>query len=262
MLLEQKPYPFAKGLKPVTQGGRGWRPRDAWAKTIGPDTGGAGAGHWTAPPPSERADGDAWAERLTHGSGTPPSPDDKARAAGEALADPSVPPSLRMRVVSAVMSGGAFAAQVKDEIAEMVDDGRLSTAVGTAILRAIPATEAPRGQWRVGDTTGGSGAISSPPDDWGIGGTDDWGVGGRRPAMRDIAPPSDAAGFLYPPSGKSRSGTVRKMAPRGSRADRKLTRLERRCQLIATDGPFDEAPDMQAIERQIAREFELGLLAA
>ena len=81
-----------------------------------------------------------------------PSPDDKARAAGEALTDPSVPPPLRMRVVSAVMSGGAFADEVRDEIAEMVDDGRLSVAVGAAILRALGLKPSSDGDFQVGST--------------------------------------------------------------------------------------------------------------
>jgi hypothetical protein len=108
MLLQMLAYPFAKGLEAMPAGGRGaWRPRDAWAKALGPDTGGAGAGHWTPPPPAARATGGDWAERLTEN-------DARAKDA-EALADPSVSQALRTRVVAAALSpGSAFAAELKD----------------------------------------------------------------------------------------------------------------------------------------------------
>jgi hypothetical protein len=245
-----RPFPFTKGLSSTHSGA--WRPADAWIKALGVGEG-AGAGHWVPPPPSERADGDNWAERLTaEGSQAAARAKDAA-----ALADPSVSQALRTRVVAAALSPrSAFAAELKDEIAEMVDDGRLSVDIAAALMRAIDPKDQPqRGEWRVGDTRGGDLAISSPVDDWGVGGTDRWGGGGKGPAMRAIAPPSSAPGYLYPPDGKSRRAlTLTK--------GRKLTRLQRRCQLIATDGPFDTAPDMRAIEKQIAKEFELGLIAA
>jgi hypothetical protein len=164
---------------------------------------------------------------------------------------------VRNIVVAAVMRGGAYAREAADRVAQMVDDGLISVSTGAAALRAINLKPSMTGDFQVGDTEGGDGHISSPPDDWGVGGTDPW-AGGKRPAMRDIAPPSDASGFLYPPSGKGRS------APKalGLTKRRKLTRLERTCQLIATDGPFDAAPNMTAIEAQVAREFKLGLLTA
>jgi hypothetical protein len=248
MNLELKPYPFANGLEAVAQSGRrAWRPADTWAKIAG-DSGGAGAGHWTPPPPAERATGGDWASRLTHGSGTPGGND------LDALGDPEVPQDVRNIVVAAVMRGGEYARQAADRVAQMVDDGLISAAVGAAALRAINLKPAMTGDFQVGDGSGGDGRISSPPDGWGVGGTDPW-AGGKRPAMRDIAPPSDAPGYLYPPGAKSRRAlTLAK--------GRKLTRLERTCQLIATDGPFDTAPNMTAIRKQVAREFELGLLAA
>jgi hypothetical protein len=134
----------------------------------------------------------------------------------------------------------------------MVDDGRLSVDIAAALLRAIDPKDQPgRGDWQVGVT----GPIDSPPDGWGRGGTDRWGGGGKGPAMCDIAQPSDNPGYLF--STDWREG--KKM--RGLTKRRKLTRLERKCELIKA-GPFDEAPDMRAIEIQVAREFELGLLTA
>jgi hypothetical protein len=173
----------------------------------------------------------------------------------DALASPEVPMSLRVRIVSARLAGGDFARQVADEVAEMIDDGRLSLAVGAEILRAIKPRDQPqRGDFQVGDTRGGDGPLESPADGWGRGGADDWGGGGKNPAMRDVAPPSAAPGYLYLPDGKGRRAmTLTK--------GRKPTRLERKCELIKT-GPFNVRPDMRAIERQVAREFELGLIAA
>jgi hypothetical protein len=167
----------------------------------------------------------------------------------DALADPSVSPGLRMRVVSARLYGGSFAQTVADEITAACDDGRLSLSVAAALLRAISPKNGQAGGYEVGDTRGGSAPLGNPPDDWGA---DRMGFGG--PARRDVAPPSGEPGYLFPPDGKSRRAlTLMKR--------RKPTRLERKCELIAV-GPFDMAPDMAAIERQVAREFELGLLAA
>jgi hypothetical protein len=241
-------YPFAKGLEAMPGGARrAWRPRDTWNKVLGSDTGGSGAGHWTPPPPSERVTGGDWASRLTHGSGAPGGND------LDALGDPEVPQDVRNIVVAAVMRGGQYAREAADRVAQMVDDGLISAAVGAAALRAINLKPSMDGDFQVGDGSGGTGRISSPPDSWGVGGTDPW-AGGKRPAMRDIAPPSDAPGYLYPPDGKSRRALTLAKRP-------KLTRLQRKCQLI-NEGPFDEAPDMRAIEKQVAREFELGLVAA
>jgi hypothetical protein len=252
-------YPFAKGLSAMPGGGRGgWRPRDTWGKALGPDTGGSGAGHWTAPPAASRATGGDWAERLTEN-------DARARDA-EALSDPSVSQALRTRVVAAALSpASAFAAELKDEIVEMCDDGRLSVDIAAALLRAINPKNGQAGGYEVGDTRGGDAPLGSLPVDWGatlMGGGGPAkpsppaaGRPGPAPVGPLYAPASDNPGYLFDTSwreGKKMRGLAKRP---------KLTRLQRKCQLI-NEGPFNEAPDMRAIEKQVAREFELGLIAA
>jgi hypothetical protein len=186
-------------------------------------------------------------------------PDESFRTApdADALASPSVSQALRMRVVAAVQYGGAFARQVADEIADMVDDGRLTPAVGAAILRVIALEPAQGGDFQVGLT----GPLDSPPDNWGEGGNDLWGGGGKQPARRDVAPPSHAFGYLFPPSGKGRAlGTMREMPPRGalSRSEWTSEELEKICRMIR-DWPGDGAPDVQKIYEIVRRERRLGL---
>jgi hypothetical protein len=257
MLLEQKPYPFAKGLSAMPAAGRGgWRPRDAWNKTIGADSGGAGAGHWTPPPPSEREDGDNWASRLTHGSGTP------GGNGLDALGGSEVPQEVRNIVVAATMRGGEYAREVADRVAQMVDDEIISPAIGAAALRAINLKPAMTGDFQVGVT----GPIDSPPDGWGVGGTDSW-AGGKRPAMRAIAPPSSNPGFLFDTSareGKSKrpvdltKGMNAASRAVSGRSAWTLAELHKICRMIE-DWPGDGAPNMQEIYSRVLAERRSGL---
>jgi hypothetical protein len=181
-------------------------------------------------------------------------------SAAEALADPRIPQSLRQRVVSAVMVGGGFAQEVGSEIAEMVDDGRLDPATAAAIMRALNPREDMDGDYQAGTGDGGD-AVVATGDAWARRGSDPW-AGGKGPVGRDVAPApgADASGFLYPPELKRR--TLQGLAKYASeRTKRKLTRLERKCELIE-QGPFNVKPEMRAIEKQIEREFRAGLLAA
>jgi hypothetical protein len=156
MNLEQKRYPFIMALSGMTGGGRRtWRPRDTWNKVLGSHDG-AGGGHWTPPPPASRATGGDWASRLTHGSGTPGGND------LDALGDPEVPQDVRNIVVAAVMRGGEYARETADRVAQMVDDGLISAAIGAAALRAINLKPSMDGDFQVGLT----GPVETPPDGW------------------------------------------------------------------------------------------------
>jgi hypothetical protein len=178
-------------------------------------------------------------------------PDDRpaARASGalnaaEAVASPQVPDALRNRVVAARLFGGSMAGAVADEVGEMIDDGRLSPDVGAAILRGLRAS-AP-GTAQGGDGEGGDAPVDVSP------------FGQPRPINPDYAPapPADANGFLYPPQLKAQRGHG--LMKRGSRS---MAELKRIAQLIE-ESPPGRAPNMAAIEAQVAREKRLGLLRA
>jgi hypothetical protein len=223
MLLPMQNYPFQKGLAPMRR--RAWKPAEKWSE------------------PQDRTkagDVDLMGPR-------------GALSAAQALADPRIPQDLRQRVVSAVMVGGEFAQAVASEIAEMVDDGRLDPATAAAIMRALAPREDMNGDYQAGTGDGGDAAIATGSA-WARPLGDPW-AGGRGPIEPDYAPapPADANGFLYPPQLKRR--TAHGLTKRG-----RLTRLERKCELIAA-GPFNVKPDMKAIERRVALEFKQGLLA-
>jgi hypothetical protein len=195
-------------------------------------------------------------------SWSPPddAPPQRARAAlnaAEALADPAIPPELRNKVIAAILVGGEFAARVASSIADLADSDQLEPAVAAAILRALNPKPDMDGDYQVGDGSGSSSGVATG-DAWARGGSDPWAGGkGPAPAKPLYAEPSDNPGYLFSTDwreGKAR--TLRGLTKRG-----KPTRLERKCELIAA-GPFNVAPDMKAIERQVEREFKLGLLAA
>jgi hypothetical protein len=171
-------------------------------------------------------------------------PQDRTAAGDIDLSDERIPADLRTKVIAAVMRGGAFAQEVADDISDMLDEGRIDPATAAAVLRALRAGAA--GTAQGGDGSGGDGPVEVSPFGW------------PTPVRPDTAPPppSDANGFLYPPELKRR--TASGLAKRGKLP--LLTRLQRRCQLIE-QGDFNVAPNMKAIEKQIEREFKLGLLA-
>jgi hypothetical protein len=216
MILSQRAYPFTRGLSTVRRGT--WRPVDKW---VAPDD-------------------------------RPPSRAGAALNVAEALADPQIPPDLRNRTVGALMNGGAFARNVADEVSEMVDDDRVSPAIGAAILRAIDLKPSQVGDVQASDGSGGDNPIGNPPDAWGA----PW-MGGGRPANPDYAVPSLESGYLYPPRLKS-SRMGHGLAKRSKRSTAELRRI---CELIEAS-PDGVAPDMKKIEAIVARELRQGLLRA
>ena len=130
-----------------------------------------------------------------------------------------MPDALRNRIIAARLYGGELSSNVADEVGDMIDDGRLSSDVGAAILRGLRPRPSQAGDVQVGDGAEGDSRLGNPPDGWGA----LW-VGGARPANPDYAPPSLEPGYLYPPSLKqSRRG--RGLFKRGSRSLAELRRI-------------------------------------
>jgi hypothetical protein len=174
-------------------------------------------------------------------------PGDRTLSGDIDLSDERIPAELRTKVIAARLLGGAFAQEVADQISDMLEDGRIDASVAAAVLRALRAN-AP-GTAQGGDGGGGDGPVEISP------------FGEPRPVNREVAPapPSDAAGFLYPPSLKQ-GRTAHGLAKRGKRSPAEMARIRRICRLMELE-PDGQRPDMEKIYRIVDREVRLGLLA-
>jgi hypothetical protein len=179
-------------------------------------------------------------------------PQDRTKAGDIDLSDERIPAELRLKVIAARMYGGEFARSVGDEIDDALDDGRIDPAIAAALLRALGPREDMNGDYQAGTGDGGD-AGHATGDAWARPLGDPW-AGGKGPIKPPYAPPSSDPGYLLPIDAKRRMASG--LMKRG-----RLTRLERKCELIAA-GPFNAKPNMKAIEAQVEREFKQGLLAA